>query len=89
MSTRITRWLAVLALGIFSTSTLAVEDPLPSWNDGETKQAITQFVEITPMLHVLWVNIGDNSNGRGQTIERTVGLVGLDHHPFALTHPRV
>ncbi len=35
---------AVVAILIFSTATAAEVDPLPSWSDGPTKQAIVDFV---------------------------------------------
>lgn len=40
-----TRIVLVLALGLATHSARAAEDPLPSWNDGATKQAIVKFVE--------------------------------------------
>ena len=41
------------------------------------------------MLHMFGVDIGDDRDGRGQTIERAVALVGLDHHPFARACARI
>jgi len=39
-------WLAIaLATALAPASTAAAADPLPSWNDGQTKQTIVQFVE--------------------------------------------
>ena len=38
---------------------------------------------------MLGVDVGDDGDGRGQTVEGAVALIGLDHHPFALPHPRV
>jgi len=35
---------AVVAILIFSTAASAEVDPLPSWSDGPTKQAIVDFV---------------------------------------------
>jgi haloacid dehalogenase-like hydrolase len=37
--------IALVAILIFSTAAAAETDPLPSWNDGPTKQAIVGFVE--------------------------------------------
>jgi phosphoglycolate phosphatase-like HAD superfamily hydrolase len=40
--------LVVLAAGLaIATQALATTDPLPSWNDGDTKQAIVAFVDAT------------------------------------------
>lgn len=39
--------LAALAGFAFSTQAVAQTDPLPSWNDGPTKQAIVNFVQTT------------------------------------------
>src|SRR6478736_1745422 len=37
--------IALLAAVAFTTTTIArAQDPLPSWNDGKTKQSITDFV---------------------------------------------
>ena len=39
-------WLAIALTTLLAlASTAAAADPLPSWNDGQTKQAIVQFVE--------------------------------------------
>ena len=35
------------ALSLVATQSLAQSDPLPSWNDGSTKQAILRFVKTT------------------------------------------
>ena len=55
----------------------------------EIQEPLPERVEAAPMLHMLWVDIGDDGDGRGQAVEAAVGLVGLDHHPFALPHARV
>jgi hypothetical protein len=44
-SIRIT--LTLLAMALIGYSTARAEDPLPSWNDGQTKQAIVDFVRST------------------------------------------
>ena len=38
---------AIVALGAFSRSAEASDDPLPSWNDGASKKAILSFVKDT------------------------------------------
>ena len=38
------RWLTALLLALSLSLSVAVADPLPSWRDGPTKQAITAFV---------------------------------------------
>jgi hypothetical protein len=57
----------------------------------ETKSSkpVAQVLDRAPMLHMLGVDIGDDGDGGGQAVEGAVALVGLDHHPFALPHPRV
>ena len=44
LSNRIASTIAVLALCVTAWSVRAADDPLPSWNDGPAKQAITAFV---------------------------------------------
>ena len=39
----VTRFAAVL--GLLCTATVHAADPLPSWNDGPSKQSIVRFVE--------------------------------------------
>ncbi len=41
------------------------------------------------MVHMFGVDIGHDRNGRGQTVERAVAFIGLNHHPFALPHTGV
>ncbi|HXV26252.1 MAG TPA: haloacid dehalogenase-like hydrolase, partial [Alphaproteobacteria bacterium] len=36
--------IAIVAIVTLSTAALAESDPLPSWNDGQTKQSIVDFV---------------------------------------------
>ena len=55
----------------------------------EIEEALMKRLFCFPMLHVLRVNIGHNRNGRWQPVKGTVALIGFDHHPFALPHPRV
>ena len=55
----------------------------------EIEKALMQGLFGTPMLHMFGVDIGDNRDGRGQPVEGAVALIGLDHHPLALPHPRV
>ena len=52
-------------------------------------EPLPQALDIAPMLHVLGVDIGDDGDGRGQTVESAIALVGLDHHPLALPHARI
>ncbi|MXN64902.1 haloacid dehalogenase-like hydrolase [Stappia sp. GBMRC 2046] len=47
---RIPRFTSILSAGVigaffFASAALAQDDPLPSWNDGASKQAIVEFVE--------------------------------------------
>jgi len=44
---RIARWLLAAATCIVTGHAMAATDPLPSWNDGATKQAIVEFVRKT------------------------------------------
>jgi hypothetical protein len=37
----------LLAIALVDHSTARAQDPLPSWNDGPTKQAIVDFVRAT------------------------------------------
>src|ERR1700744_6810771 len=47
-STSIVRQVISLLLVVYCTARVAAADPLPSWNDGPTKKAITDFVaEVT------------------------------------------
>ncbi len=39
--------IALLAIALASLTTTQAQDPLPSWNDGPTKQAIVDFVKAT------------------------------------------
>ena len=50
----------------------------------ELVEGLMQRVERRPIIHVLGVDIGDHADLGRELQERTVGLVGLDHHPFAL-----
>jgi hypothetical protein len=36
-----------ITVAVLSTGVARAQDPLPSWNDGPTKQAITEFVKAT------------------------------------------
>ncbi len=55
----------------------------------EIKKPLTQRIETAPMFHMFGVDIGDHRNRGRQAVECAVGLVRLDHHPFALPHARV
>ena len=39
--------LSILAVAIVSAGVARAQDPLPSWNDGPSKQAIVEFVKAT------------------------------------------
>src|SRR6476660_1159927 len=39
--------LSILAVALVSAGVARAQDPLPSWNDGPTKQAVTEFVKAT------------------------------------------
>ena len=36
-----------ITMAVLSTGVVRAQDPLPSWNDGPTKQAIIEFVKAT------------------------------------------
>jgi hypothetical protein len=48
----------------------------------EIVEPLAQVLDRAPVLHMLGVDIGDDGDGRGQTVEAAVALIRLDHHPF-------
>ena len=49
------------------------------------KEALAQIIKITPMVHMLWINICDNGNGRRQAAEGAITFIRLNHHPLTLS----
>ena len=41
------------------------------------------------MVKMFRVDIGDNADGRRQAHKCAVAFIGLNHHPFALSEPRI
>ena len=46
-------------------------------------------IEGFEMIEMLGINIGNNGNIRWQLEKGPIGLIGLNHHPFAVTKPRI
>ena len=47
-------------------------------------ESLPQSLHRTVVVHVLGIDIGDDSHSRAQLGERAVALIGLHHHPLAL-----
>src|SRR5205823_9272729 len=55
----------------------------------ETVEGLLQGGKVAVKIEVLWVDVGDNRDCRGQSGEGTVAFVGLDDHPVAFAEARV